>query len=466
MPERLPRRRLLQTSVSAAGLSLPGFLQLREQAATASGTISPNAPAKRCIVLYCWGGMSHHETWDLKTDAPKEVRGEFNPISTATPGILLGEHIPHLAKQTDRLAIVRSVHHLSSAHGMGMYWNMTGHPHVGPAVVRNESPTRKNWPSLGAMMTAFNPGGEGVPGAMRLPYPLVDNGTLQAGEYGGWLGVKYDPIVVRTPGGKPFGGVSRDLGSPVLNLADGVQRDRLNARRRLLGGVEEVRASTARTSSKPSPSESGFDFFRELALDMLLSPKVKAAFDLDSEQDSIKSGYGNHICGRSILLARRLTEAGVPLVTVCCAAGDLNGSRGDHWDTHGNNFRRLKNTMLPTFDKPSAFLLEDLAQRGQLDETLVVFLTEFGRTPKINRGAGRDHYPSVYSVAFAGGGIKGGQVYGSSDKHGAFPHDLPCGPNDLHATIFQQMGVPLDALLYDRARRPYPITDGMPLPLT
>lgn len=459
-----PRRSFLRTGLGAAGLSLPAFLHARSQTAIASSVTPINGPAKHCIVLYAWGGMSHHETWDLKPHAPKEVRGEFNPIETITPGIQLGEHIPHLAKQTDKLAIVRSMHHSSSAHGMGMYWNMTGHPHENPAIVGNHYPKRDDWPSLGAMVSTFRDGGPGVPGAMRLPYPLVDNGTLQAGEYGGWLGVKYDPIVVRTPSGKAFGGVSRDLGSPVLNLADGVDRERLSTRRGLLGNVDE-RAAAELTTAR-GEAVTSFNFFRELALDMLLSPHVEAAFDLEREPQSTLDGYGEHICGRSILLARRLTEAGVPLVTVCCAAGDLNGAAGDHWDTHSKNFDRLKQTMLPTYDKPAAFLLEDLARRGRLNETLVVFLTEFGRTPRVNGAAGRDHYPHAYSVALAGGGIKGGQVYGSSDAHGAFPHDFACGPNDLHATIFQAMGIPLDAHLHDHLGRPLPITNGRPLPLT
>lgn len=459
-----PRRSFLRTGIGAAGLSLPAFLQTRAHGADSARQPSTSGTAKRCIVLYAWGGMSHHETWDVKPDAPKEVRGEFNPIDSATPGIRLGEHIPYLAQQTDKLAIVRSVHHTSAAHGMGMYWNMTGHPHEQPEVGGNHAPKRDDWPSLGSMISVFRDGGPGVPGAMRLPYPLVDNGTLQAGEYGGWLGVKYDPIVVRTPSGTAFGGVSRDLGTPVLNLADGVDRGRLNARRSLLARVDDSVAVGAK--ARTGKAVSSFDHFRELALDMLLSPHVEAAFDLKRESPSTLDSYGEHICGRSILLARRLTEAGVPLVTVCCAAGDLNGSSGDHWDTHGDNFNRLRKTMLPAYDKPAAFLLEDLARLGQLDETLVVFLTEFGRTPRVNGSAGRDHYPHAYSVAFAGGGIKGGQVYGSSDAHGAFPHDFACGPNDLHATIFQAMGIPLDSHLHDQFDRPMPITDGQPLPLT
>jgi hypothetical protein len=186
--------------------------------------------------------------------------------------------------------------------------------------------------------------------------------------------------------------------------------------------------------------------------------------DLDQETPQTRHKYGDHLCGTSMLLARRLVEAGVPLVTVICAAGDLNGSVGDHWDTHGDNFNRLKNRLLPPFDQASAALIADLADRGRLDETLVVWLTEFGRTPKVTK-AGRDHYPFVYSVAMAGAGIRGGQVYGSSDKIGAFPRDRACRPNDLHATIFHALGIPGDTLLQDAQGRPMNLTDGDPLPL-
>ncbi len=175
--------------------------------------------------------------------------------------------------------------------------------------------------------------------------------------------------------------------------------------------------------------------------------------------------YGKHLGGRSMLLARRLTEAGVPVVQVCCAAGDLNGGAGDMWDTHGDNFNRLKNRLLPVFDQGAAALLQDLENRGSLDQTLVVMLTDFGRTPRINGGAGRDHYPNVYSVALAGGGVRGGQVYGSSDNHGAFPRTQPCGPADIHATIFQALGLSPRAELRDPLGRPFPATDGRVLPL-
>jgi uncharacterized protein (DUF1501 family) len=202
-----------------------------------------------------------------------------------------------------------------------------------------------------------------------------------------------------------------------------------------------------------------------MASDVLLSPRVQAAFNLDLEPVQVRQAYGDHLCGQSVLLARRLTEAGVPAVTVICAAGDLNGSAGDHWDTHGNNFNRLKNELLPPLDRAASNLLSDLAERGRLDETLVVLLTEFGRTPRINGGAGRDHFPNCYSVALAGGGIRGGQVFGSSDRLGAAPLDQPCGPHDLHATIFHALGIPADAHLHDNLGRSFPLCDGRILPL-
>jgi len=453
----LPRRRFLQNGCAALGLSLPEFLRLRKQASANYLTSGHTGKAKSCIVLYCWGGMSHHETWDPKPLAPREIRGEFQPIATATPGIMVSEHIPHLAQQTERLAIVRSIHHNSSAHGKGMYWNMTGHAPPQATTATNIPPTPEDWPSLGAMISKFRNAPRGMPRSVRLPYPLVDNGTLQAGEYGGWMGQQFDPIVIRTPGGKPFGGVSRSLGAAELNLSQEVDLTRLTRRNHLLSNLE--------TPLPPEPGIKQLLHFRQLASDMLLNPEVKVAFDLDHESPKTLERYGNHIGGRSMLLARRLSEAGVPLVTVCCAAGDLNGSRGDHWDTHGDNFNRLKKTMLPSFDRPAATLLDDLADRGLLDHTLVVILTEFGRTPKINGGAGRDHYPGVYSVVLAGGGIQGGQVYGSSDRNGAHPHSGACKPNDLHATIFTAMGIPPHTMLYDSLNRPLPITDGRPLPL-
>jgi uncharacterized protein (DUF1501 family) len=241
----------------------------------------------------------------------------------------------------------------------------------------------------------------------------------------------------------------------VLQQADGVDGTRLLGRQSLAQAIDQ----------RFAPRTQSYDHFRDMASDILLSPHVQSAFNLDREPMQLRDRYGNHLCGQSLLLARRLTEAGVPIVTVVCAAGDLNGSAGDHWDTHGNGFNRLKRDLLPPFDRGASALLWDLDQRGRLDDTLVVMLTDFGRTPRINGGAGRDHYPNAYSIFLAGGGIRGGQVYGSSDRIGAEPRDLPTGPADVHATIFQALGIPLDAHLHDSTGRPYALTDGRPLPL-
>ncbi len=436
-----------------AGLTLPQLLASRARASD----VDASPRAKSCIVLFCWGGISHIDTWDPKPDAPDQYRGEFRPIRTATPGVHVSEHIPLLARQTERLAIVRSMHHESSAHGKAMYWNMTGRPPPRATTAQNLPPSADDWPSFGAVVTKFRRAPRGLPAAVRLPYPLVDNGTLQAGEYSGWLGMEHDPIVISSKSGKPFGGVSRGLGASSIDPTLTTEAERLESRLRLLRRLEA-----------PLPAEDAFaesDHFRQLAVDMLLEPAVREAFDVGKEPKRTLEAYGDHICGRSMLLARRIVEAGVPLATVVCSAGDLNGSVGDHWDTHGNNFNRLKNTMLPVFDRSASALLDDLSERGMLDETLVVFLTEFGRTPKINGAAGRDHYPGCYSVALAGGGIRGGQVYGSSDGIGAHPASAACGPANLLATVFSALGIPPDSEIHDRLGRPFPIADGAPLPL-
>ena len=456
LPPTISRRQVLATSLGCAGFSLTDFLQL--QSIAKENRTETKGKAKSCIILFAWGGMSHLETWDPKPEGPKEIRGSFDTIPTATPGIHIGEHMPYLAKQTNKLAIVRSMHHGSSAHGKAMYWNFTGHKPPQSDTAANLPPSSSDWPSLLSVISKFKSAPAGLPSSIRIPYPLVDNGTLQAGEYGGWLGSSYNPIVIRTPKGKEFGGVSRDLGASRIDPKEAIDRKVLSSRLGLLGHLDQFQGI--------GNSVTDMDYFRNLATDMLMSPNVRNAFDLDLESQATKDKFGNHICGQSMLLARRLVQAEVPIVTVACSAGDLNGSAGDHWDTHADNFNRIKNTMLPAFDRPAAALLDDLDERGMLDETLVVFLTEFGRTPKINKNAGRDHYPSCYSVAFAGAGIQGGQVYGKSDKSGSEPAENACGPADLHATIFEAFGINHKTTITDRLGRPFPISDGEPLPLT
>lgn len=445
--EQFSRRRMLAATAGLSGLTLPSFLQLQSQTAQGASTTG-GGKAKSLIIVYLWGGMSHLESLDPKPDAPVEVRGEFQPIATATPGVFISEHLPHLAKQTEKLAIIRSICHDDSAHGRGMYWNLTGHK---PPRAGNIAPMSNDWPSIAAMISKLQAPPKGVPPAVRLPYPLVDNGTLQAGEYGGWLGLKYDPVIMRPKRGEPFGGVSRNLGAEVFELGD-VDVRRVTERDELLSHLDRP--------TSPRRDFEGFNHFHALAKDMMLGSAVKNAYDLDCEDSKIRETYGEHLGGQSLLLARRLTEAGVPVVQVCCAAGDLNGGAGDMWDTHGDNFNRLKKNLLPVFDRGVSALLTDLADRGTLDQTLVAVLTDFGRTPRVNGAAGRDHYPSVYSIALAGGGIRGGQVYGSSDSQGAFPKTQSCNPPDVHATLFHALGISPRAEIRDMLGRPFPVSDG------
>ena len=453
------RRKALRLGIGAVGLSLPSILGLQDVARGSATSDHANKAgfgrAKSCIILFAWGGMSHIDSYDLKPNAPSQYRGIFQPIATSVPGIQLSVHMPNLARQTHRLAIVRSAHHRSSAHGKGMYWNLTGRPAKQPEVAANNEATGQDWPFIGSVVSRVKGAHSGVPGCAMLPYQMWDNMTRQGGHDAGWLGRTYDPIILKPSRGKAYAGISRDTGIASLRLPDGVDVSRYSRRCSLRHSLESTHEPVA-----------NFQRYRDLANEMLLSPKVQAALDLDREQPKLRDQYGDHIGGQSVLLARRLIEIGLPVVTVCMAAGDLNGSSGDHWDTHGNNFNRLKNDMLPPYDRAFSALLDDLSERGMLDETLIVSLTDFGRTPRVNSGAGRDHYPNCFSVAYAGGGIKGGRVYGKSDRLGSEPADLACGPADLHATIFHALGIDPESPIQDNLGRPMPLTDsGQVLPL-
>jgi hypothetical protein len=260
------------------------------------------------------------------------------------------------------------------------------------------------------MVASFRQPPRGFPGAVSVPCPIADRGLVN-GQDAGFLGLNRDPLILHPGAGRPYDGVSPQTGAVNLRLPGDMTQGRMQGRLHLGTNLGQVAA----------PATTSFTHYRQMAADLLLRPEVSAAFDLDQEPSKLRTVYGDHVCGQSTLLARRLIEAGVPIVTVYAGAGDLNGSAGDNWDTHGGNFTRLKDRLLPPLERASTALLDDLAARGRLDDTLVVWLTEFGRTPKLNGGAGRDHYPLCYSVAFAGGGIRGGQIYGRSDRHAAMP---------------------------------------------
>lgn len=453
--------------LSAAGLSLPGVFAMQARA-RAAGLNAPGVrsfgQAKRCIVLFAWGGMSHIDTWDLKPDAGSEVRSAFASIPTTIPGYHVCEHLPRLAKHAHELTIIRSAHHNAPSHRSAAYWNLTGH--APRAVDKNWAASRQDWPSIGSMVACATDQGQGpgrsrhatpLPGAVCLPYTMYDGGTAN-GQDGGFLGLGYDPAVIKPKHGTPYDGKSPSSGMVNLGFIEGVDRSRLVSRRGLLDALEtpdlDAQDSTAQVEQ-----------YRAQALDMLLDSKVRAAFDVDNEPRAMHELYGPHICGQSVLMARKLVEAGVPLATVYCSAGDLNGSVGAHWDTHGDGYKRLKRDLLPPLDQAFSALLTDLKQRGLFDDTLVVLLTEFGRTPKVNGGGGRDHYPNCYSVAFAGAGISQGLLYGTSDRTGAFPDENPVHPSDLHATIFHALGIDPRFTLHDQDKRPLAASDGEVLPI-
>jgi hypothetical protein len=343
-----------------------------------------------------------------------------------------------------------------SAHRFAATWNLTGRPYESTAL---RPPSRRDWPSLGAMVSKVTEGQRRsvLPGTVTIPYPIADHG-LANGQDGGFLGAAYDPVIARPADGVAYPGVSPNAGVIDLKPAPGIEPRRLSERRDLLVSLER--------SAEPLPHETDNQAAsRDQALDLLTAADAKAAFDLERESAATRERYGDHICGRSILLARRLTEAGVPLVTVNCAAGDLNGSVGAHFDTHVDNWNRLKNQMLPPLDRAAGALIADLAERGRLDKTLVVILTEFGRTPQIGGGAGRDHFPNCYSVVFAGGGVRGGQVYGESDRIASAPKSNGSTPADVHATILHSLGIAPETAIEDLSGRPFPICEGKPLPL-
>ena len=454
--------------MGALGLGLPSYLSLQKDS-LAVPVVPPNpalpkfGQAKSCIVLFAWGGISHVDTWDLKPEAGKEVRSIFRPIKTSVPGIEICEHLPRLAKCMEDIVPVRSVTHEAPSHRSAAYWNLTGHRPE--KLDKNWPASRKDWPCIGAMVAAAlerkkdsRADNGALPLAASLPYRMEDGGIAN-GQDGGFLGLRYDPPVFRPPHGRMYGGKSPSSGRISLDLPEGIDTRRALNRRELLKAFEKSnRIGTAEDVAAAHES-------RENALNLLLSDGVRDAFDLERESAATHEAYGDHICGQSVLLARRLTEAGLPIATVYCAAGDLNGSVGDHFDTHADNFNRLKNNMLPPLDQASSALIRDLKQRGLLDQTLVCWLTEFGRTPKINGGAGRDHFPNCYSVAFAGGGIRGGQVYGASDSIGYAPAEHACGPADLHATIFHALGINPSTVIQDPDGRPLALCDGNPLPL-
>jgi hypothetical protein len=413
--------------------------------------------AKACVVVYLFGGPSHIDMWDLKPDAPAEVRGEFRPIATAVPGVRLCEHLPRLAQQAHRFALIRGMNHPHPRHGWGLYYTLTGRPHNRPDL--DAPPTPDDFPGLGALVSRLVPSRRPVPPAVTLPRwnRFLDLPNDYAGEMAGFLGSAHDPWLVRP------GTDGHSFSLEELALPGDVPPGRLADRRSLLTAVDRRIAAWGEAAQKR-------DALNARAYHLLSSPAVRRAFDLGREPEPIRQRYGPNAFGQGLLLARRLVEAGSVLVQLNWH-NDHSNVKAPFWDTHKDNFNRLKRDLLPPLDVGLSALLEDLEVRGLLATTLVLVLGEFGRTPRIGQvvmndatdRAGRDHWPHAYTVLTAGGGVRGGRVHGASDARGAHVVDGPVSPPDLQATVLHALGLPAGAVIHDRQGRPHHASAGTPI---
>jgi hypothetical protein len=418
---------------------------------SASGAGSnPRPSAKRCIVLFLLGGPPQHSTWDPKPFAPAEIRGEFGAIATNVPGVHLSELMPLTAGRMDKFAVLRSVVTNDNAHSSSGYYMMTGQPHI-PMNSENANPGfPNNWPTMGAVVQHLSPASQLLPPAIRLPHHIFNtDGSVWPGQDSGWLGHADDPWLFNCEPASP----AMDL--PHFRLQADMTLGRLSERRKLLEQLE----SQLRMMDQ-SPNRDRYTRERRQAFDLLTTTKAREACDLTKEAKTVRDRYGSSQFGQSVLLGRRLLEADVNFVQVNWFRGPDEPSDAPCWDSHSNESNRLKTVLVPPFDQALAALLDDLDSRKMLSETLVVCLAEFGRTPKFNPRGGRDHWGHVFSVAMAGGGIEGGQVYGASDEHAAYPLEKVVHPEDITATIFHCLGYAPETEIHDAVNRPFPISRG------
>ena len=460
----LSRRTLLHAGgLSAVGLSLPQLFAARAEvkAAAATQTAAPVGSAKACILLYMLGGPPQQETFDMKPEAPGSARSLFPSIATNVPGIEICGLLPDLARQADRFAIVRSVFHRGNAlfHGAGVHYNLTGWPNF----PREGEPflDRRDYPAIAAVLNQLQGTRNGLPASVQLPMWITQDGPGRewAGQHAGFLGPKYDPLIMdygylqlnmdfnKTPG---QGEASLPGMLPAgFKLRDDLRGGRLAKRLELqqVLGRSPIGAGTSLVHD--------WTRYQTQAVDVLSATSTWKAFAIDDEPAPLRARYGDDRLGRSCLVARRLVEAGVTLVTVIFGG----------WDTHSHHLEHTRDLLLPPLNRAFAALLEDLADRGLLDTTLVAWTGEFGRTPVINGNSppGRDHWGSVYSTVLAGGGVRGGQVHGKSDKLAAEPKDKPVPVADFVATIYHALGYDADTQVVDPFHRPHHILAGRPL---
>ncbi len=433
-----------RTFLKVGGLGLAGFGLPQLLRAEAGRKTERKATARSVILLFQFGGPSHLDTFDPKPNAPREIRGEFAVIPTTVPGIQVTEHLPRLARLTDKYALIRSVRHNRSAHNSGAYYSLTGREPLIDIVTANAAAT--DFPHPGSVVAYLGGSNGKVPPFVSLPTMIADGPFRTPGEFAGLLGKMYDPLwVLGNPNSPSFDATD-------FTLPAEVNVERVEDRRAILHELDE----RSRLADREAVVQ-GMDAYRARAMDLLTSPATKQAFALQEEPAAVRDRYGRTTYGQSVLLARRLIEAGVRFVTVYFSPG-IGG-----WDTHKDNFKTLKDSRLPQTDQTVSALLEDLDARGLLGETLVYWTGDFGRTPKINKDAGRDHWPSCQTVLMAGGGIRGSQVYGASDPSGAYPADKPVRPDDITATVFHALGFDPETTIRDQLNRPLPISTGRPI---
>jgi hypothetical protein len=427
------------------GLSLPSLLR-----GESTGQAKP--VAKSCVLFLLHGGPSQLDIWDMKPMAPAEVRGEFKPIATRVPGTRITEHLPRLASLTDRFTIVRSMTHTAVNHNTATYWVTTGHPPLSDQIAFSLS--ENDFPHLGAQIAFRKAGANNSPAAVSLPDPVSDGPYTTPGQNGGFLGAAYAPFAI-------YGDPNEDqFAVDGLGTETEFSSSRLSSRRSLLRSLD------AQLGLLSDGSHIGkMDKYQQRAFNLLTSDATRRAFNIGAESSRLRERYGRHKYGQSLLLARRLVEAGVRLVTVYWG-GRVNNPV-PHWDTHSNNNRRLKEELLPPFDQCFSAFLEDLEARGLLRSTLVVCTGEFGRTPRFGQftgngvdETGRDHWPHCYSLVVAGGTAEGGRVLGRSDSFAAYPAADPYSPQDLAATILSALGVNPQEKVLDGFGQSVPLCPG------
>jgi hypothetical protein len=467
------RRTMLQAgSIGLLGLGVNHLAGLRE-AVAAAGSPLPAGKAKSCIYIFLSGGLAQHDSFDMKPSAPDNIRGEFRPIATRTPGIQICEHLPRLAERSQRWALVRSLTHPWNEHSMGHMIMLSGRTPLPPGFSASK-PQRSDWPSIAAIANSATVRRNNLPPAAVLPERLVHwSGRVIPGQFAGQMGALRDPWFIEASPyhNKSYGafpefafdhqerGVpdERLFQAPSLSLPQGLDPPRLASRTSLLGELQRQREALDRTAEAVS-----FDRLRQRAISLLTDRQVRDALDVTRADEAIQERYGKNSFGWSLLMARRLIEAGVNLVQV-------NLGNNETWDTHGEAFPHLKEKLFPPTDRAVSALLDDLDAAGLLESTLIVMAGEFGRTPKIShlpsayKKPGRDHWGAVQTVFFAGGGVTGGQVIGASDRIGAYPAASPQTPENMAATIYSALGIPRTAVWHDEADRLHHIYHGEPI---